>query len=1175
MSQVPVYVKIFGERDNSLNAVLGDVRREVDNTSGSVVGLGRGLATGLGTASVALGATAAAIAALGFRAVATAGQFEQFEARLQAVTRNAEKARQVFDNAVKFAAVTPFGVEGIVQASVTLTAFQQNAQKTLPAVANLAAATGQRVEDVALAMSKALSGSSEGFQSLRDVSGISAADLKRFGASLNEAGGVALSSADQIERARNALLKLVDVRFGGSIEKQAATLQGALSNAGDAVTQIGATFGKELIPLATAGATAFSTLAGKIAEAPQPLRQAAAFGGVAAAALLLAGAGALALGSAAATMVTGVVSAGLALQALNTRLALTGGIAGLASQGLQKASVAVATLNATTVAGSVTVGALARGIALAGTAAGIAGVAYVAAAGALEAWRKAEEDAGKALDNQSHAQQNNFNQWKQYRDIINGVTGPAGKLVTSNNDVAKSAADVAAALASVPTAKLVAGFEKAGITLQDAKKGLDDNASSADTVRTNLAALNASISHLGDGVQNLPVNTDLLKQMFPDQSLVPIEEAKAKVKALKTELGTLATSRFAIEGVIQAFERFQKPLQESIDRIDRLQNFLKFASQARDVATLGANFKTVSGEVARTSKEFEKLGLPTTRAALVKGLLTATGTQAKAYEKLIGLLDAQEAAQLKTLEAERAIENEKVTQIERRAAREKAAASISLDNKEAELAADIKVQQEKLAAVKGATDEEIGLTEKLNGLRKQKPSDRNAEEIIRIEDRLKVVRQAADQEIAAQQKIRDDTKGILEQRVKDAGQSLQETSREAQDRINDLRESAGGTGQKVVAAYDGVIARLDAWKQAHKDLLAQSPQLRAEFEQTRRQAEAGQRQARGQVKNENLQALKQQLSESLVDSSGVEAKLNTVRQGIATLEHSINAGLVDRKAALQEIGQLRRQELQLVKEQKAEQLRNTTTLAQNKLGDNQQELEVLKERQKLGDNVEKKITDKRREVLADRIRIIDLERDAEIQSTNNKVLAEANRSHKIKQLRQELFLDVLRQHSQSEAAEAAHQAKLDGLKNRTGGLHSPLQSIAEAFGSDTEDSSAGSLLETGTFGKSNLGLRSVFRKRGFPTPGQVNAQIDKDLPAEARTGAAPGSGAVTPASAGGGPVNISAPSTLTVNIHGGDVAEMRRVINEEFRRQEGNIRRSLQTKGSQANAPIFKGSGSW
>ena len=105
MAEIPVFVKILGSKDASFNALLGDVKKDLKDTAGEVATFGTLTAAALAGGAVSLGA-------LGAKAVQAAGSFELLEAKLKAVLRNGAQAQKVFQDAVTFAAVTPFGVEG-------------------------------------------------------------------------------------------------------------------------------------------------------------------------------------------------------------------------------------------------------------------------------------------------------------------------------------------------------------------------------------------------------------------------------------------------------------------------------------------------------------------------------------------------------------------------------------------------------------------------------------------------------------------------------------------------------------------------------------------------------------------------------------------------------------------------------------------------------------------------------------------------------------------------------------------------------------------------------------------------------------------------------------------------------------------------------------------------------
>ena len=147
-TEVPVILRVFAERSSSVNSVLQDTKKQFDTLAGSIESVAQKTALIAGGITAALGGVLGSI-------VRVAGQFEQLKVKLESTLGSGEAAARAFGQALDYAAKTPFDVQGIVKATITLTAFGQSAQRTLPLAANLAAAFGEQVNDVALVVSTA------------------------------------------------------------------------------------------------------------------------------------------------------------------------------------------------------------------------------------------------------------------------------------------------------------------------------------------------------------------------------------------------------------------------------------------------------------------------------------------------------------------------------------------------------------------------------------------------------------------------------------------------------------------------------------------------------------------------------------------------------------------------------------------------------------------------------------------------------------------------------------------------------------------------------------------------------------------------------------------------------------------------------------------------------------
>ena len=204
-NEVPVFVRIRGDVKD-FGEKLGKVQKDVKKWTGEVESAGV-------SAGASFGVFGAALTALSAKTVQTYANFEQLQARLEAVTHSSEKATQVFNQAVQLASATPFSVNQVTQAAVTMTAFRLNAQQTVPVVADLAAAMGKDIGETAVMMGKAMQGSSEGFQSLHEQAGITTMDLKKFGATVDAQGKLVLEGSYNVDKAREALIAYAGRRF--------------------------------------------------------------------------------------------------------------------------------------------------------------------------------------------------------------------------------------------------------------------------------------------------------------------------------------------------------------------------------------------------------------------------------------------------------------------------------------------------------------------------------------------------------------------------------------------------------------------------------------------------------------------------------------------------------------------------------------------------------------------------------------------------------------------------------------------------------------------------------------------------------------------------------------------------------------------------------------------------
>lgn len=271
-------IKISVKPDATLNGTLKSVKDQIDKTSGALTDMATKGSLAFAAIGAGLGLTIKGWLDL-------AGAMEQYRAKLVTVLKDVGLANETIQFAVQYAAKTPFDVQGVVDAATQLTVYGQRAQAVLPLVGDLAAGMGKELNQTALSFGKAMSGSYEGFERLRNEYGITTMKLKEYGGAVDKTGQLQLGTADGLRKTQEALEKIVRTEFGGAVERQANTFKGAMSNLADATARLGTALGEELVPAATKVVRAVTAIAETIEKTPKILKVAAAGGAVLAFAL--------------------------------------------------------------------------------------------------------------------------------------------------------------------------------------------------------------------------------------------------------------------------------------------------------------------------------------------------------------------------------------------------------------------------------------------------------------------------------------------------------------------------------------------------------------------------------------------------------------------------------------------------------------------------------------------------------------------------------------------------------------------------------------------------------------------------------------------------------------------------------------------------------------------------
>ncbi len=172
-------------------------------------------------------------------------QFQQLNATLKDMV-GSSRAQQLVDWVQQFGQHVPFTTEAVEQATVALTAFGQNAQTVLPAVAAAAAAMSARgitLDAATRAYVDALNGR---FVMMSNQLGISEQDLEKFGLKVD-------SAADRVRTLGPAFEAAVQAKYPNMLASQMDTFAGMAAEANDIVQLLAMHLGAPLFAQAQEG----------------------------------------------------------------------------------------------------------------------------------------------------------------------------------------------------------------------------------------------------------------------------------------------------------------------------------------------------------------------------------------------------------------------------------------------------------------------------------------------------------------------------------------------------------------------------------------------------------------------------------------------------------------------------------------------------------------------------------------------------------------------------------------------------------------------------------------------------------------------------------------------------------------------------------------------------------
>ena len=910
----------------------------------------------------------AAQAIVGFSsaAIEAASEFEILEAKLATVQGSTERARETFKFAQDFAAKTPFDVQGIVNATVQIEVYGQRSREILPLVAKLAAGMGKDINDTALVVGKALSGSLEGFESLRNEYGITTRELVKFGAVQNKAGGILVQTAADAAKAEKALKQIIGIRFGDAIERQSKTLRGQLSNTRDEVKNFVSEVGKGGAEVLKFGTAFVGGGFAALRKLPGPLKEVAG-------ASLTISAGITAVGAAGA-------GAALGLLNLNTQLTTAAAVIPALGPAATATGTALGIMGTASTAVGTAVRFMLGPVGLAITAVGAVAFAFDRAADASEALQA-------QMKEESYLFQKRIQENRELAKALDALAAAEGRTRTGAPQAQASGKSkqelelerVKQILDQSSASDFFKKMKEAGFDAETVKKLTGDTADQIEVQKSKVDELNKKLkeSEDFDYAQSAKSGVDL------GDSIIT-KSIRKDLKASEQQLAIEQERADKLKLVGVQYERNTKQIDALGNAAQRTNDFLKYADKIGDLRSMNAAFGVLQQNISVAAQELKKLNEPTDRNSLLEKLRQgAFDKNDPLKEKVESYLDL----------------------LQERDKREKELRKKNLEDEKKALQ-DL---QNNLTAAKAARD--VSRQEELANLAEQyeiakQLGKEGEEELTRIQNRQATLRKEARKEEA--QSAKQAAKDAL-----DAARSLPSSA----------RASERGT-QAAVDAYDTAISRVKAWVAGNQKLIEQFPELGRQGETAIKQLELQRAQAEVARTTKNFSDLQGTLRDLEADAVNTAEKLDAVSRARDLVRSARASGKITDEQASEQTSDLDRKERALRRTKEQEDLRYQQQKLEISRQSAEQELAIAETLADGSIRSNDKLLVARERLYQYRIKAIQLEKDAAIAAGEEKVRAEETAAAKIKQIEQQKTADL---HAELKKRYDAEQGRLQGI----------------------------------------------------------------------------------------------------------------------------------------------------
>lgn len=963
---------VIAAAERQKQEALKATRDEFDKNTAKAKELGPAILLGLGGA-------AAALTAISKNVLEVANSFEKMKAQLTTIQGSSAIAEQTFQRAQKFAANSPFDLEGVVRATVQIETYGQRSEQVLPRVAALAAGMNRDLGETSLVVGKALSGSLEGFESLRNTYGITTRELARFGAETTKTGGILVQTAAQAQKANSALLQIIDLKYGDAVERQSQTLAGQLEKVADGAKTLAGEVGVGAAGVVKLGASFVGGGFDLLNKIPSELKAAAG-------AALVLGAGLTTVAAGVATVGAGLVFLVPRIVAANSAFIAMGGAQGalfILEQRCNALGITAIPRIATafaSVAGPVAlITGLVAGLAAAAGAVTLATNLYIDAQKRLQAELKADS---LAFEIKIKQQKDLADAIKRVREEEEKRTGVATRQPEGPSTSESRIADLKKIVESASTADFFKNFKEKGYDPERVKgelKGIPDAINvSTDKVKKLQEELKTAKEYAESD------RTDLLGNRLTRDP----KDVERDLQAAQSQLDLEKEREAQLKLIQERYEKNAVSLEKVGTAAKSADDYLKYADKAGDIASMTGALDTLKDKVGQAGAALRELNEPTDRESLLaklqSGVYNAKGNeelleQVKAY--LDGLDDIEKRQ--KAIDKERD-ENTKgrISKLQQDLAEEQSLRKVSAREELENLA-----QQEAEA---------------------KKLGEAGASERIRINT----------QKAAANQRIREYE---VAQEKKAAEASLK-----AVLKVDVAAKTADKGTQAAVDAYDKAIKRTEDWIKANGDLIAKFSELGTQSQAALDSLKVARAAAETARLAKNFDDVKDSIKELEDAAKTTSEKLAAVGRAQELVKNARGAKKISEEQATDTDRTLKDQKTTLEEQKKREDLQHQQELTQLKQQAAEQDLAIA---QTLGDGTQRsydKILLATEKLYQFKLKALQDERDAAIANNQDKLQAEERYQAAVANLEKQKVADF---HANAKAQVDAERQKLLDIIN--------------------------------------------------------------------------------------------------------------------------------------------------